>query len=358
MSLRYYGKRYGKPAYKYAARRMDMAVAGAPAAIERLVRSEVSYQGKKALRAGAQRVYYGAPKHSAPKRKKVKTNFRLTSDVKSCKSALKILKSQSDASLGTFTYRTISGGNVVSAKNAQGVTGFNGNQVSFIDTVLTSVPIFDEDNPATLNAIDMTTGAYQRKILVARQSANLKLTNNGITSAELQVYQCFPKDDTNVSVIDAWSAAGTSGSAGTIALTTLMNSPNDYSEFRASWKIKRVFNGVIRAGESVSSSWYLKKPYEYDHVLAVAEADKYQSKYGAMEFMVIVNGTASHDTSSVSLVGHDATHIDSILERKMTIQYDAGINITQFKTVNSLGTLSAPVQSNKPVADNQAFSDT
>jgi len=275
-------------------------------------------------------------------------------EIHQIKKAIKELKYSENASLGKLTYRKHDVYRALSTQNSQQVFIANGSTLTLMESALANLKFFNPSNPGTLITANGATGTYQRKYLFKSMTSKMVLRNNYQTDCSFKVYLCTPKDDTNQSPSDAWTA-GIADNGNIAAISTLNQYPSDTDIFKDLWHTKVKGSYDLSPGQSVSISHSVGN-VEYDPATADTHSLEYQKDFKNFVWMVVLTGTLSHD-SSLDEQGISPAGLD--IERKNTyvVSYDAGVNISFIYLDQSLDTpTNGFVQSHQPVPDNVSYS--
>lgn len=243
--------------------------------------------------------------------------------------------------------------------------GCNVNQVSnsltdstatgTLEAAMANLRYYNPSAPATLVTADASTGTYTRQVHFKSIFEKLTIRNNYQIPAMVTIWSCVPKADTNTSPSAFYSAAVTDQTI-SMAVTSPLLYPTDMKIVRDNWTLKRVYSGKVEPGQQRVVKHY-SKSFDYDPSNVDSHALAYQKKYGAHIFYIRVEGCIAHDSIASEYTTSQAG-IDTFLDRKFVMTYDAGVNLDDFSEDNNAGTTftNAGVVSNKPVSDNQSYS--
>lgn len=270
---------------------------------------------------------------------------------------IKELKNSESASLGAMIYRTQWPHRIVSTTNTQGVYRTNINRTSDYEGALALLKYYDPATPGTLITADASTGSYQKNFLIKNLYSKLELRNNYQTDVELTVYLCRVKADSSISPSTAWGDGIATDAGNVTAVTELGQYPNDYDVFRDLWSCKRVVHKVLSPGESTLAT-HSVDDVEYNPALVDEHSAVYQQRFKSSEWLVVVKGCVSHDTT-LDEQGLSAAGVDMIHHRTWQISYDAGVNLSYVMTSINMDTpTNGFVQSHQPTPDNIAYSQS
>lgn len=308
--------------------------------------------------------YYGkraAPRSETTTQRKFKkarqsTPKKTAAKVQQMSKTVNKLRSAACDTESTYKYRDSSSNALLSNINQQKVTTW-GNPCYYtsLNTFLSAVPFFDPASPGTLSTTDMTSGTYGKAIHIASATSSIELRNNYQVPSHTTVYLCTIKTDTNLSAHGAWSAS-VMDESNLVGVEDLDQYPTDYSLVTNLWKLKRVFKGVINPGESQHFS-HSVKDICYDPSDTQSQTDVYQRRYKSFQYLVITKGVIGHDTG-LDQQGLLQSGLDLQGTNTLVLKYDAnGAKIDRVKAVNDyINFTTGGVVSNKPISDNQAYS--
>lgn len=245
------------------------------------------------------------------------------------------------------SYRQLSNGNLMDQTN---YTVFN---VANLETAMANLRYFDPGTNALVTA-DPSSGTYSREITVSNLYAKICAYNNYQVPCKLNMYAFSPKRDTNTTPVDFFSAGLTD--QGNPTSTSPLVHITDSRILRENWKIVSSVSKMLYPGQSLSLNWSTKKPFEYDFSNTDTHATSFQNQYGALCFVVRLEGVIGHDTAN-NEQGQLPSGIDVELQEKYEFSYDAGKNLEDISISDSFDVFTNQgVVSNKPVSDNQGYS--
>lgn len=282
-----------------------------------------------------------------PKKKGVKR------DVAKLKNAVKELRHSENASLGKLTWRQGLTYNLLAPTNTQAHTTYGSINAGTIETAGSVLQYYNPSNPEDLVTAPLADGTYSRKILVKSATSKVQLRNNYRTDANVTVYLCKIRDDTNQTPSDCFNNVtdnSISGDAQTIGMY-----PSDSELMKQLWHTKKMFSGTLEPGKTVDLS-HTVGPYEYDPATVDTHNQAYQREYKAFAFLVILKGSVCHDSAASTNIGYNQAGLDIYEQRILKIEYDAGINIERVFNANVFQTPTESfVQSNQPVPANTNY---
>lgn len=262
---------------------------------------------------------------------------------------------KSDQAVHTHRRRDIQDiGSNVGQVNHVALTGIN---LTTLEASMANLRYYDPANPSVLVTADAATGTYTRQVHFTAIYQKLHIRNNYQIPARVTIYSCTPKNDTSIEPPGFYSN-GASDQTISMAVTSPLLYMSDINMVRDNWRLKVVKEKLLQAGEEMWGT-YSVKGFDYDPSNADSHTLAYQRKYGAHVFVVRIEGTIGHDQQ---LAQYDTTQakVDTILDTKFVITYDAGVNLTDFSSDNNAsGTFTNfGVVSSMPVADNIAWSQS
>lgn len=225
-----------------------------------------------------------------------------------------------------------------------------------LEAAMANLRYYNPSAPATLVTADASTGTYTRQIHFKSIYEKLTIRNNYQIPAKVTVWSCVPRADTNTSPATFYSDA-VSDQTISLAITSPLLFPTDMKLVRDNWNLKTVFKGILEPGKQRVVK-HQTKPFDYDPSNVDTHALAYQKKYGAHIFYIRVEGCIAHDSVNTGEYSTGQASIDTILDRKFVMTYDAGVNLDDFSEDNNATAsfTNGGVVSNKPVSDNQSYS--
>lgn len=227
---------------------------------------------------------------------------------------------------------------------------------SDFQTAMSTLKFFNPSAPATLIEANLSSAAYPQDILV-KWYRKLDLVNNYIVPVMVEVWRCDVKLDTTISPQQAWINGCADNPSGSIDIDAMYVYPSDSKELNDLFRVKKVLSKKLLAGQGISTFANSKGWINFDPATFDDHANNYQRQYDGGAFLVKITGCIAHDTS-VAEVGFALGGLDAILYTVTTVKYDSGgSTIRDLILDNNCDTFSnVALQSNKPVADNQAYS--
>lgn len=276
------------------------------------------------------------------------------SELDSLKGKIRKLKQMDDATTGTLTYRKVDVASHTSNVNEQVAFNYSVNATTGIETALSYLKYYNPSVPATLTTAAGTAGSYQRNILIDYSSITMTIRNNYQVPCEIDAYLCTTKEDTSQSPVSSWNSATPDGSNLTDS-TNLNHFPSDYNLFNDLWKTKKMESRLLQSGQQMTLS-HNADSYEYDSATVDTHALTFQKEYKCAFIMIVLKGVLGHDTILDQQCVMPAG-VDIEVKRVYKVKYSAGINISYSQVDNTYDAISnSSVVSNKPVSDNQSYS--
>lgn len=297
-------------------------------------------------------------KGKSQRRKKVRTHCKgvkgkAGKEICSIKKAIKELRYSENASLGQMTYRDLVVGRILSFNNKQKVSNQAGSTTTSMESTLAFLKFFDPNNGETLLTADGGAGTYQREYRFKSVTSNILLRNNYQSDAKLKVYLCKPKIDSSTSPGAAWTN-GIVDNGNVTDKDDLNQFASDYDVFRDIWSAKLLGKFTLSPGQSTSVS-HTEKDIIFDPATIDGISETYQKAMKSFTFLVVLEGTLSHDTIS-DQQGIAAAGVDYIKKTTYVVSYDAGANISYVHLASSLDTPSNVfVQSHQPIPQNISY---
>lgn len=285
-----------------------------------------------------------------------KSNTKLTKEVASLRKQVVDLKHSENASLGKLTYRKYRAQTMKCNANEQASSRFEVNRTTEMEGVLAQLLYYNPSAPATLVTADGTSGTYQKQFLFKSVYSKLLLRNNYQVDVEVIVYLAKPKVDTSINSSTALTNAIADDAGNVTASTQFGVFPNDFDTFRDLWTLKRVASKDLCPGQSTEVS-HSEKDIFYDPALTDSHSLAYQKGFKNFGWFVLIRGTVGHDTAVLGEEGTMQCGVDIMQQDNFVVEYDAGVNLSYIYVDNTLDTpTNGFVQSQKPVADNLAYS--
>lgn len=250
-------------------------------------------------------------------------------------------------------YKACQYDSLTSSVNQTAYQSYNITSDSILDASIANLRYFDPSTPGTLITADVGTTAYQSETLI-KVFSTITCRNNYQVPLELDIYLCRCRGDTSIAPQTAFTN-GMSDQGGPTS-TSMLLYPSDSDEFNSLWKIAKHQRYVLEPGRQVSLSCSSKQ-ITYSPSLADSHSFAYLHKNQGMVWLVRIHGVVAHD-SSLDQQGLIASGVDVTCKVVCDVRYDSGgpaLNDVVISDGFSAFTNGAVV-ANKPVSDNQAYS--
>lgn len=257
-----------------------------------------------------------------------------------------------EGATGTLIYKTDATGRLLASVNGVSYGDYVGSDVTTIENVIAQLRYYDPSAPSALVTADATTGSYQKEIQIVSQYGRLLVRNNYQIPCKVKLYVYVPKEDTSIAPSSAFSlglADIGNPSGGSILLNM-----TDSEMLNDLYRIHKSSTRILAPGAEASISMGTKG-FQYDPSFVDTHALSYQKRYNSFIFTVRVEGVLAHD-SSADEQGIAAGGVDTILERKFVVKYNAGIDLKYMVLSENLDTFTNGALVSQYTADNQAYS--
>lgn len=267
---------------------------------------------------------------------------------------IKELKRLTESDMGTLIYRACVVGAGGVSVNTSGTATALDVSVSNLETVLAQLRYYNPSVPGTLTTADGAAGTFQKDFLFNKLSMKVLFRNNYQIPCKVRIFVCQPKEDTSISPVTAFTNGLTdigapSSGAPNVYLT-------DSVQFSDLWKIVASKKAVLEPGREVTIS-HSVKPFHYDPSLVDSHSQSYQNRFASTVIIYRLEGVLSHDSAVSTEHGTSQARLDIRSDVTYEVRYSAGADIKYLVLVNDMDTpTNGFVCSNKPVADNQAYS--
>lgn len=335
-------------------------VSHAAAAGAAMVAAKLGYGSKAAVAAKAARVAYRAAKIASSRSKsgRMRSKRRSKPTVKKVARKIQKLEKRVEADTGTYIYReSLKAQTLITGTNHVGYHTMNYATKSLIEGSIDALPVWNPSTSAFVNA-NFTSGNSQKEIEVASTQASIILRNNYQSDVKVTLYQCVPRVDTSIDPKTAMTNGFTDNGIGASGVNNPLCYPSDSEEFKDLWMIKQAKTRVLKPGQAIRMQCS-HGSYQYDPSFADDHNLSYQVKgFRSGAFLYRLEGTLGHDSAAAGEVGYLDCGVDAVMIRTFMIKYPAGADIKRYECTDGLtGTYTnGPVQSQKPVADNIAYS--
>jgi len=290
----------------------------------------------------------------AQNQNRVRTAGRgLLKETKNIKTQVKNIQRKIKAGEATHTRRFAYTAQVGAGGNSSKIAFFPGVDVTQVESAMNALRYLD---PAT-NAIvtsDQSTGTYNRQTQIEKVSTSIECRNNYQSDAKVTIYACTPKADTSISPTSAVFLG--IADQGNVSQTSINLFPTDSEQFRKLWKIEKSWSKELKPGQTLRGSLG-RKPFGYDVSNVDSHNLAYQKAYGAVAWMVRIQGTLAHEPTGTAMEFLNKAEVDVLYRTTIRVRYDAGVNLEDYSTTENLQTWNVNgVQSQKPVSDNIPYS--
>lgn len=332
-------------------------------AVYNAVRNYMQSQGMSTMMRSAYGYYDAKPKRAynkKPKAKKAKaktktkSNSKLSAEVKTLKKGLRSLKCEASQSIGTCITRKLAYSQLLSLANVQKVSVVSLGRKSDYEAALVDLKYYDPSAPATLISGDFTAGTYSKEVCFRTIHGTALYKNNFLVPVDITVYLCEPRGDTSINPSSAWLDGIQDSPSNASSVEDLNQFASDYDTFTKLWKITKVIDQRLSAGQSCQASHTIKD-VDYSPAYGDVHSLEYQSKnLNSAAFMCVIKGVLGHVGINPCI---SAAGIDIQFNSKYEVDYDAGcsINYTLLST-NAVYTATTGLVSMAPIADNQSYS--
>jgi hypothetical protein len=263
-----------------------------------------------------------------------KRRYRRRKNTKLNKLSRKVNRLQKVAASGTGTYiwKDRQVGQVQSAQNAVNYAVSTGVQVSTLESAMDAVPMFDPSAPSTFITADLTSGTYQREVMIDSLYSKLTVRNNYNAPVRVCLYCCMPKKDTSISPLSAITN-GLADLGSGLDQNTVMLYPSDSDQFKDLWSVVATKKTILTGGREATLR-FKSRAFQYDPSFFDTHSLAYQRKYKSHIYLIRVEGRLGHDTSA-SQRGTLPSGVDYQVERKIVIKYDAGADIKRIEVLDT-----------------------
>lgn len=315
--------------------------------------------GASSQRAAGSAVQFGAGtlRRGYPKRKKYPKKmpmYRGTS--KPLRQQIKEIKKELKSDQATHMRRERVVGRAATAVNQVSNDNVVGSSTSQLETAMANLRYYDPATPGTLVTANASTGTYTRQIHFMELYTSLQVRNNYQVPCVVKLYCFVPKYDTSTTP-GTFFSDGITDQVISGASTSPMLFPTDINSVNDNYTAHKVVSKYLEPGKSAYIS-YKHKAFDYDPANVDTHGLTYQRKYGSHLYYIRVVGVHGHDTAVTTEFAPTTAGVDYVLDRKMVISYDAGVNLNDisYSDASSSSFTNGGVVSNRPVSDNQSYS--
>lgn len=285
----------------------------------------------------------GSYKRSNFKRRKTSmARPKLVAKVKKNTTKLNRVAKVVDATTGTHTYRRQQTTQTGSNFGSHMVVSVTGNSLLTTQAVLERLQYYDPSNPGTLLTGNGNTGDFQREFLFTRLTTKLTLNNQGFVPTNVRIYQCYPKEDTNIRPEAAWKNglefqlldfSSTTGGTGP-SVENFLSRPTDSEEFNNLWRTENFQEVRLQPGGQYTASVNLGG-FTYDPTFHGDHAQAYKSSIKGMLWMIVSHGdnVTNSTNSDINVNRTDQLHI--MHEETYEVKYDAGVSLNTLQYDNT-----------------------
>lgn len=263
-------------------------------------------------------------KKKYPKPYKKIAKFNVYDKTASNSKKLKLLKEKIDNNEATKIYRTrfytvVEPGNFNNRCVYRAISGLD---KTILDASITVLKYFDPAVPATLQTVDYNEGSFNKQILI-KTKASLRVRNNYRVAANLEVYICKVKSDTDQSPFAAISNgfADVGGNDVFDPLTKALDS----KILKDLWTVKLLKKCVIQPSQAFSFYHYGKQ-FSYDTSLVDTHNLEFVKQFDSYSWLIRLEGDLAHDSVLIQQ-GHVKAAVDVESQTDITIKYDAGVDL-------------------------------
>lgn len=294
-------------------------------------------------------------KRKAKRSRKAKTK-RYSRPKTSLKKKVQQISRQLNSDRARHVYKYIHAWDLASAINGVNYASQDFCTGTQIEGFMANLRYYDPSVPGTLVTASGATGTYQREIFFKNVHATCEVRNNYQVPCKVKIYLVQPKGDTNISPTTYYNNSITDQLIGGGSVVTPAIYPTDLNAFMAQWKCKCIKDVYLDAGATVIVQ-HSTGSFKYDPALFDSHNLDYQNKFKTFSFLIRLEGVIGHDTTADQQTTLDAS-VDMQFNARAEILYDAGINLDDIYLSNNRAATftNSGVVSNKPIADNQAWS--
>lgn len=212
--------------------------------------------------------------------------------------------------------------------------------------ILSAAPLVEPGNN-TVTEVNLTSGTFQRDILIHSVYASVHYRNNTTAPMKLRHYVMKTKRDTAVDPVSEFSL-GLQDVIGPGFDQNRHIFPTDSELMTDVWKIVSSKSFILEPGKERVFS-HSSKAFEYDQSYLDSRSFTYQKSWPSWGFMVRGEGCLQHDTTDNRLVGFSGGHLDISTETTFKIEYDGGsVGLKRIKVEENADDIENGVIANKP----------
>lgn len=245
------------------------------------------------------------------------------------------LTKQVKSGMGELVYKYRESSRVVCSTNQCAYGNWAGNSTVIDELALAQLRFYNPSTPGTYITSDLTSGT-QSKSAQMQVYGSITLRNNYAVPTKVSLYVCVPKSDTSTTPITAITD-GLTDLGVTSPSTEIMTFPTESRLFNDIYKVSSSKTLELRAGKEMTIS-HSTATYTYDPSIVDTHSQIYQKKLQAFVFLVRVHGVLAHDTSVTTEQTSAPAGVDIQTSIKITIHYDAGVNVKYIVVNNTADT--------------------
>lgn len=259
-----------------------------------------------------------------------------------------------------YTYKAYGSTDLASAVASMAQTSVAGFNVSQMQTALTTVPIYD---PSTNDTVpeDFSSGTYNRELNIKSITSGLTVRNNYQVPCDVRIYLLKAKTQSTTAPTTLYSdgIADQYRTTGDVAPASTFPDiyPTEIDMLTSQFTIKLLKHKFLEAGQQISAS-HSEKDISFNPAVYDTTSLNYSRQYKTFVFLVRIQGAIAHDTVA-DQQGITPCQVDIEHYKILKLMYDAGgVKLNDYFITDSRASTftNSGVLSNKPVADNQAYS--
>lgn len=262
---------------------------------------------------------------------------------------VRTLSRQVNSDVGTKVNRTTQFGVLGCAINSSVFATLYTFTDDAIEAELAVLKYYDPSTPGTLITTNGAVGTYQKSYNFTNIDTKVSVTNNYQIPVKVVLYCFVPKDDTSIAPTTAFvDGIAKKGVTDTTALNIY---PSDSDLLNQLWSFHKTKKFTLAPGRTVVQSLHLKDIL-FDPSMKDSHSDAFQKRWGAHAWCIRIEGVTAHDGVNI---GTAQGSVDYRVDIKTRIKYDAGVDVDQIGLTETVGTMTTPLVSQRPVADNQFY---
>lgn len=290
--------------------------------------------------------------------KRTKAVSKLATTVKRNTSKLDRVAQIVDTTTGTHTYRKQSTTQLPCQFGNTGVLSLTGNSKPVTEATLERLQYFNAASPAFLVEANGNNGDYMREFLFTKLSTKLTIVNQGFLTANVKIYRCYPKQDTNIRPEIAWENGlanqlldfTSSNPALGPSVRNILSRPTDSEQFNDLWRTEKFETIRLQPGGRYTASENLGS-FKYDPSLFDNHSQAFQKRINTMMWMIVVVGDVAENDVQGNINTTNLKQLILTHEETFEIKYDAGISLNTLEYVpTGYNILSNAYNAQKPNA--------